>query len=293
MNYKLKYIKYKTKYLEFKMNHFNLIGGYTIFTTKNNNGQDNSGIYSNQCMWISIIDFLNGVLNNNVNLEYIRKLGSSDGRKINNSNEPFDTDEHLNSLLYVAQKFDLQIHMYIAFRNGDETIVISEEPNWIIGNSSASNVVSIVSYGAHFELITKINERKLYGGRLSASKSNYSTFIPNRDLAFGKEIKTISKEELREIDNLLELSIDLNRAIANAKQTIDINTTELKDLKIRFSSDRKKIESLDEQEQIAYIVSYQERELDLIAAIETGKKYLDEMKMSHDEVQNELNKQIK
>lgn len=49
-------------------------------------------------MWLSIIDYLNVVLGNNMNLDDIRAIGSSNSTRINDNNEQFDTDEHLKAL---------------------------------------------------------------------------------------------------------------------------------------------------------------------------------------------------
>ena len=155
-------MNYNTKYFIHTMRHKNLFGGQINFTTQKNNGGDNSGNYSNQCIWISIIDYLNGVLGNNINLDEIRAIGSTNNTRINSTREMFDTDFHNESLIQVASVFDLQIHLYVSFKDKSSgSLVISKEPNWIIGDYSSSNVVSIVSYGAHFELITSIGKRKL------------------------------------------------------------------------------------------------------------------------------------
>lgn len=282
-------MNYKTNYIKYTMKYFNLVGGQIFFSTKKNNGSDNSGNYSNQCMWISIIDYLNDVLENNINLDEIRAIGSSNNTRINGTREMFDTDMHIDSLLKITSIYDLQIHMYVSFKNKANKLVISNEPNWIIGDYSASNVVSIVSYGGHFELITSIGKRKLYRGFMSS----YENFTPNRDLAIGKKIKTNSKKELDEIDNLLEMTINLNCVIINIEQSIKKNTTELNDLEKSFIFDEKKIAQLDEQTQIATISSLQEHKIFLETIISNYKNELDKIKETFNEVQKRLNKLIK
>lgn len=282
MNNDAKYFKYKMKYL-------NLIGGQINFTTKKNNGGDNSGNYSNQCMWISIIDYLNGALGNNINLGEIRAIGSSNNTRINGTREMFDTILHYDSLLNVVYTFDLQVHMYESFKNRNGILVISKEPNWVIGDYSSTNVISIVSYGGHFELITSIGKKKLYRGFLSS----YDKFTPTRDLALGKKINKTSKKELDEIDNLLETTINLNIVIVNIEQNIIKIKTELSDLENSFILDEKNISQLDEQIQIATISSLQEHKIFLENIISEHKKELGEIRLIFNEVQKKLNELIK
>jgi hypothetical protein len=88
MDYHRKYTKYKAKYL-------NLLGGMVKkFGVKKNNGSNGNNRYSNQCMWLSILDYLNGVMRNNMNLDEIRAIGSRNNTRINNVREQFDTTLH-------------------------------------------------------------------------------------------------------------------------------------------------------------------------------------------------------
>ena len=283
-------MKYNTKYFIYSMRHLDMVGGQINFTTKKNNGGDNSGNYSNQCMWISIIDYLNCVLGNNITLDEIRAIGSSNNTIINGTREMFDTDLHKESLIKVASVYDLQIHLYVSFK--DKTtgvLVISKKPNWIIGDYSSSNVVSIVSYGAHFELITSIGKRKLYRGFMSS----YDKFTPNRDLALGKKINKSKKKELDEIDNLLEMSISLGRVMYDIEYNINDNTMQLNDLESSFNFNEKSTYGLDEVTQIATISSLQEHKIFLENRISDDKNELDVIRETFDEIQKKLNQLIK
>jgi len=181
MDYKYKYLKYKIKYL-------NMIGGSKSFQSIWNNGGDNSGRYSNQCIWISIIDYLNGVLGQEYDLDTIRTIASANGNIINNVREEFDTTIHIEALSYIATLFDLQIHFYVPFRNKSGNLVISERPNFIVGNQSASHVISVVSYGSHFELISNIGGRELYEGNFSGKTIRDS--IKKDEKKVKSEVKT-------------------------------------------------------------------------------------------------------
>jgi hypothetical protein len=282
MDYKSKYIKYKIKYI-------NLLGGTPKnFGVKKNSGSDNSGKYSNQCMWLSIIDYLNGVLGNNFNLDTIRAIGSNNNTKINNKTEEFVTEYHLKSLINVSNTFDLQIHLYIAFTDNTQQVVISNEPNWIIGNQSSQNVVSIVSYGSHFELITSIGDRQLYGGKI---KDN-NKFIPNRELALGikiNEVNKLSQSQLSRIDELLEISVNLKRVVLDLEKELKSNQLRLSDLENSFILDEKNINLSNEEAQIAIITSFQEYQIFLKKTISYTTKELNDMKKDLEIIEKEIN----
>ena len=95
-----------------------------VFPQKNNDGTDNTGRYSNQCMWLSILDFLNGVMGNNYNLTEIREIASSNNTAINGENEELDTLENYGALLNVVNSFDLQIHLYNSFKTNSGNLFI-------------------------------------------------------------------------------------------------------------------------------------------------------------------------
>ena len=105
-------------------------------------------------------------MGNNLNLDEIRAIGSRNNTRINDVGEQYDTTLYYQSLLNVVETFNLQIHFYVMIRDGDGNSFISNRPNMIVGEISSSNVVSIVSFGSHFELITSIDDHQLYGGKI-------------------------------------------------------------------------------------------------------------------------------
>jgi len=286
MDYHRKYIKYKAKYL-------NLLGGMKKkkFCVKKNNGSNGNNRYSNQCMWLSILDYLNGVIGNNLNLDEIRAIGSRNNTRINNVREQFDTTLHFQSLLNVIETFDLQIHFYVVSRDKNGNLVIGNRPNMIVGEISSSNVVSIVSYGSHFELITSIEKRLLYGGKIKVSDK----FIPNRELALGKKINNVNKlsqAQLTKIDELLDISVNFNRVVLNLKQNLELNQLRLNELENSFIMNEKNINSSDEESQIAIIASFQEHKIYLEKIIGEIKTELDEMEKDMKIVEKELDKLV-
>lgn len=281
MNYQRKYLKYKSKYL-------NLLGGMSKkFGVIKNSGSDGTGRYYNQCMWLSILDYLNRVMDNNLNLDEIRAIGSRNNTRINDIREQYDTDFHHQSLLNVVETFDLQIHFYVLIRDGDGNSLISNRPNMIVGEFSSSNVVSIVSYGSHFELITSIDGRQLYGEKIKISDK----FVPNRELALGKTINNInilSITQLVKIDELLDISVNLKRVILDLEQDLKLNQSRLGELENSFIMDEKNINSSDEESQIAIISSFQEHKIFLEKIIGEIKTELREMKKNLKKVEKEI-----
>lgn len=281
MDYHRKYLKYKAKYL-------NLLGGMgKKFGVKKNNGSDGSGRYSNQCMWLSILDYLNGVLGNNMNLDEIRAIGSRNNTGINDVRQQYDTDYHFQSLLNVIETFNLQIHFYVVTRDKNGNLTISNDPNMVVGEVSSSNVVSIVSYGSHFELITSIGDRQLYGGKIKVSDK----FVPNRELTLGKKINNVNKlnqSQLARIDELLEISVIFNRVVLDLKQNLELNQLRLDELENLFVMDKENIKSIDEELLIAMVASLQVRKEDLKKNIDKIESDLDEMKKHMKTVEKEL-----
>lgn len=261
------------------------------FGVKKNNGSNGNNRYSNQCMWLSILDYLNGVMGNNINLDEIRAIGSRNNTGINNVMEQFDTKLHFQSLLNVIETFDLQVHFYVVTTDKNGDLTISNNPNMIVGEVSSSNIVSIVSYGYHFELITSIGHRQLYEGKIKINEK----FVPNRELALAKKINNVNKlsqAQLARIDELLEISVNFNRIVLDLKLNLELNQLRLDELINLFVMDRKNINSSDEESQIAMVVSFQEHKIYLEKIIGEINSELNIIKRNIETVENELDKLV-
>jgi hypothetical protein len=194
-------------------------------------------------------------------------------------------------LLNVIETFNLQIHFYVVTRDKNGNLTISNNPNMVVGEVSSSNVVSIVSYGSHFELITSIGDRQLYEGKIKINEK----FVPNRELALGKNINNVNKlsqSQLARIDELLEISVNFNRVILDLKQNLELNQLRLDELVNSFVMDEKNINSSDEESQIAMVASFQEHKIYLEKIISEIKSELDEMKRDMETVEKELDKLV-
>lgn len=253
-------IDYKRKYLKYKMKYLNLLGGESKkFSVIRNNGSNGTNRYSNQCFWISICQYLNKVLDNDINLEELRNIASPQNSNIpiNNETQEFDTTEYFSALQNIIETFSLQIHMYITYRDSSNQLVINNEPNYIVGELFNTNIISIVSYGSHFELITHIGSRQLY-----PNIKESELFIPNKELALGKKMsyyknKSSNNKNEKEIEELLDLNTLFNVNIATLQQSIKKYKNMISTLENEFYKENKN--DYDSELVISMIQSMEER----------------------------------
>lgn len=223
MDFKKKYLKYKIKYMTL------LNGGdiddYYTFTTKRNNGTSGF-LYRNQCFWLSILDYLNDVLNLRVSLEEIRIIASRNNASINNNTEEFDFEQHRQALENVLNEFNLTINLYVSgnfLGNGEQVLINSPE---VFGNPGP-NIVSIVHNGYHFELITSIRENKLYN---SVNTLEFSKYKPKLNLVLGVDENIVNKMNVK-LNNLVETVNNYNFIHTEYKKEKEIVLNSIKILK--------------------------------------------------------------
>ena len=120
---------------------------------------------SNQCLWISIVDFLNreGIVDiqteRPITVSGIRSLLSQQNYVINNEDQMADTQQLNDSLSYLSQLYNLRFEFFdISNEEGVYRRENGEMINnnyFVIDNSVEGNhVVPIAFYGHHFQLIT-------------------------------------------------------------------------------------------------------------------------------------------
>ena len=166
-DYKHKYLKYKKKYRKLveeqkKLNNTNnykiFLGGGSIVIGSKVNTISNSGSLenmSNQCFWISILDYLQSHGHEKLTLHELRSNAGLDSKTermmfdtnylINKGNENIPI--FFNAANRIAGIYDIQIEVYSVNREG---IVINQRDE--IGASK--NIVPIAQFGLqHFELI--------------------------------------------------------------------------------------------------------------------------------------------
>ena len=156
MDYRKKYLKYKYKYGQLKKLKNVQRGGAKFNVIPNTGSEDGM---TNQCMWISIRDYLLRYLGMRISVRDIRKMAELDKTS---EHEQFDWEsrrfQFRRAIEIIARKFNLRINLYLTDHNGNpnEHLLYPGSdipiPMHII-NDHGVNIVNIAFYGAHFELI--------------------------------------------------------------------------------------------------------------------------------------------
>jgi len=211
MDYKSKYIKYKNKYISLKRQ----FGGANFNTIKNDGRID---AYSQQCFWISIMNYLNYTLNQNISIRRIREIASYNNTNINKVDEPWDDFEHLQSAFNVADEFDLTIQIFLPDRlNGNIDI-----RNPAINIGSGSNLIRIVQFIDHFELITSVDNNRTVISINEEGKLQESAYETNVDVASYSLTKKLNGKKLDSI--LLNLLLEEHQKLLilqNRKKSLE------------------------------------------------------------------------
>jgi hypothetical protein len=134
------------------------------FKTKSNDGSVDGTTFSNQCMLISIVDYLNqnGILNNDSSKVTVSNLRNKfvNERKDNiewGENEMFDKNKgHEQIIIDIANFYDLEINVYYANIIDGEYKYMPSGYKYTYGNGR--NKFIIIAYGGHFELLDDIGE---------------------------------------------------------------------------------------------------------------------------------------
>ncbi len=109
----------------------------------------------NQCIWISIRDYLNNFLfRKDVTVQQIKHFLKLD---VSTDREMFDIDipKYSEAIELFAKALDIRIVFYHINRDGDSvmTDIFNKPVPRLIINETSNNIVAIASYGLHFELI--------------------------------------------------------------------------------------------------------------------------------------------
>jgi len=159
--YYLKYLKYKKKYLKLK----NQKGGVKFRVIPNNGGvteilnNGNPLQMSNQCMWISIRDYLINVLHIPISVSELKTIAGLDLEatahiQFDLESKDFNFKEGIER---VARMFNLNIKCYLVDSEGNSHPALIDDRGQLIPmhiiNEFGTNIVSIAFYGGHFELI--------------------------------------------------------------------------------------------------------------------------------------------
>jgi hypothetical protein len=173
-----------------------------LFKTIRNNGclTENNITYTNQCMWISVLDYLKHFLNRKITLGELRYIGMLDDTT-RYSMFDINNGTFVRSIDAIANNFNLHIQIYYVNANGYCRWLGNHQFDF--GNFTSTNIVNIAAFGNHFELI--VDNVNFNDNNVNKKIRN---FIPEIDIASGNKIN----------DNVTEYFI----AIVRLQQEIDI-----------------------------------------------------------------------
>jgi len=138
------------------------------YETKHNDGCIPSLNYSNQCMWISILQIINKYIDPKTTINDIRNIASNNNIQINNTRDMFDTERDIKGLKQVLNHYDINLYIY-TITNNNNCI-----KSYINSNKYLINTFHIIYNNSHFELMTNINGKKLYDKMIGDKIYNYS-----------------------------------------------------------------------------------------------------------------------
>lgn len=184
------------------------------YTTVKNSGNDGTGKYSNQCMWICIIQYLYFAKNINIDIETLRKKA-----ELNDGPCKIEFDDEKRSDIIALQRISALYGITVVIYSNkfsNEYVPQTYNQNGIIEvykpNRYHKNIAHIMHYGAHFELLVN-------GFRMEPLLINYYQFNVNvnvyaiqyaienndicrSDLQFAKHLSRTSPFEIVQIENV-------------------------------------------------------------------------------------------
>ena len=276
-----KYLKYKKKYLELKKRlHVKQLGGARFSVIPNSGAEDGM---TNQCMWISIRDYLKHYLGMKLSVRGVRKMAGLDATT---EHQMFDweTPKFRQALELIARKFNLQFHFYSVDHNGEPNSVLYHDPEtrqfpmpMHIVNEHGLRLVNIAFYGAHFQLITGGNN--VHVPRRLTKESIHS--VP---------IKTITFSGNQVVEGELKKYLD---AIIDANQSIQVYEKEISKLRNEIANIKQNLETSKSSDVHKEIVSISDREIAQInEEIKLYENNIVQARRTIEVNQNELNKKL-
>lgn len=220
-----------------------------IQTISNSGRADESRVggrsFSNACMFISIQDYLKYVKNIDISVTELRDQARFPG----GSNEMWNANSrgHEESLRRLLAIYDLRVFLYnvpsyrVMNSNGTYSSRVltgysTRIAGMAYGNERSRNLLNVISYGAHFELITTSLSGIDYSRAVSAAtrdNKNIGTYQPKYMALSGGEMKPTASKEKEEKKCATEAgqpttqkefeSLQERRASLYAEQSREIN----------------------------------------------------------------------
>lgn len=249
-----KYIKYRMKYLELIMDKKNQFGGATVMTISNN-GQVPQTNMTNQCLWISIRDYLAYALGINITVFDLKREAGLPKSK-STDNIPFDDTNPilLEAANRLCEQYNLTLNFIVTARDGTIRPISLDSrghmiPTGII-NRGALNQVYIASFGNHFELITTgpgyslkkhatyvASIPAIYTPKILEKKDALETYI-----TFADNKNPLNEIQLAIIDTVADLKI--------YRKELQISNQEIEESDIAIKELQNSTLSLEEKQQI-------------------------------------------
>jgi hypothetical protein len=262
MSDRQKYLKYKKKYLELKKHlRVKQYGGARFSVIPNSGAEDGM---TNQCMWISIRDYLKHYLGIKITVKGVRKMAGLDATT---EQQMFDWEipKFRQALERIAHKFNLQLQFYSVDHDGNPDAVLYFDPEtkqfpmpMHTVNEHGLRLVNIAFYGAHFQLIT--------GGN--------NVHVPRRlskEIIHSKPITTITFSGNQVVEGELKKYLD---AIIDANQSIQVYEKEIEKLRNDIANIKRNLDTSKSSDVFTDIKSISERE---IAQINTEIKVYEDI----------------
>jgi len=259
--------------------------------------QDPSG-YSQQCMYISIYDYLTLKLNLKITFEEFKKAIKLENKKKNEEWDQFDL-EHRDALKSASEIYDLDIRVWQKNFDGTNTLIKSiwihddvARPRYRVGNGK-KNIVNIAAGLRHFELIAggsifsnlfSEEDMEKFESKGDKSKGDRDLFINNdgkhvslNDIQndFSTILDQIENQKKKEkefsIDKVLQSNISMSesefqRICEKIEEKVDNDYEKLiEDLQKQMDEIHKKNENqLDQDEKLAFRIQKKQMNEDQI-----------------------------
>jgi len=308
-----------------------------LFTLSNIRVIDNTGgesksingkiSMSNSCMWISIRDYLRMNGYPNITALQLKQESGLDpihypihpaNSMINNVHGMwhYEYQEHIDSLIRISNKYNIKILVHYIKRDRNNNILLSNRP---LEFGNKSNPVHIISYGAHFELIThyidiitnevyeikKINympnemELSNVNGGITI-KSTKEGFMFEHTKVFSESIQDEINRISRELEDIIHKIEIKNGECTNGHSVIDVFDNTISELdskllgirKLRCNFIRERKVNADKLSIAKNIKELETMQEEISEEKETYKKFKKQMVMQIHECRVEFEKLI-
>jgi hypothetical protein len=130
--------------------------------------------YSNQCFWLSVIEYLKNVKGEPYTFEDFQRFLRRSDSPCNGIHKQVDLEDHYATIKYITEFFEVMILVFVSLDG--KTIDCTH--CFKIGDENYMNIVPIVLYHNHFELIESIgNVKNIYMNRNNSLTNTIVGFL--------------------------------------------------------------------------------------------------------------------